>query len=181
MSHGSGRFGSQRYAVRPESISVSRNLSKIDLSLHDTLKEIDHLQEDFNEDHQDENNQISQNINQELVTDQFSYIPPNPIKNYASLMEQWLNLDLDSMKNPAEDEEVSLKILSQNHLELLEQCALQWRLILPFKVSVFFNAICQRFKEEGIPSIDCVSDVLYNVFKVLREIKFEIWAHRDVS
>ncbi|MBW0460735.1 hypothetical protein O181_000450 [Austropuccinia psidii MF-1] len=179
ISHGSGGFGSQRNSLRPESISVSPNLSKFDLSLHDTLKEIDDLQEDFNEDHQDKNNQISPSIDQDLVTHQFTYIPPNPIKTYASLMEQCLDFDLESMKNLAEDEEVSLKILSQNHLELLEQCALRWRLMLPFQVSVFFNAICQRFEEEEIPIIDCVSEALYDVFKVLEEIKFEMWAHRD--
>ncbi|MBW0514450.1 hypothetical protein O181_054165 [Austropuccinia psidii MF-1] len=122
INHGSGGLGSQRNSLRPESISVSLNLSKFDLSLHDTLKEIDYLQ-DFNEDHQDENNQIFPSINLDLATHQFTYIPPNPIKTHASLTEQCLYFDLKSMKNLAEDEEVSLKILSQNHLELLVQCA----------------------------------------------------------
>ncbi|MBW0561938.1 hypothetical protein O181_101653 [Austropuccinia psidii MF-1] len=96
-------------------------------------------------------------------------------------MEQPLDFDLQSMQNVAEDEGGLLKILSQNHPELLVQGALQWRLTLPFPVSAVFNAIFQRFKEEDVPIIDCVSKVLYNFLNVLEDIKFEMWAHCDVS
>ncbi|MBW0566257.1 hypothetical protein O181_105972 [Austropuccinia psidii MF-1] len=43
----------------------------------------------------------------------------------------------------------------------------------------FLNVICQRFKEEGIPIVDGISEALYNFFKDLEELKFEMWAHCD--
>ncbi|MBW0462836.1 hypothetical protein O181_002551 [Austropuccinia psidii MF-1] len=104
-------------SIRPESIAVTRNLSKDDLSLHDPLKEI-------NEDHQDENNQILPSINPVIAPHHITYIPPNPIKTDASLTAQSLDSDQQSMKNRAEYAELSLKILSQKNLERLAQCAL---------------------------------------------------------
>jgi hypothetical protein len=118
---------------------------------------------------------------EELSTTQFVYIPPNPIQQYKALMNQCLDFDLESMKSLAEDEEVSLKILSTRHLDLLEQCAFRWRLMTPFQVAVFFSAICRRFEEEEIPIIDCVTEALTDVFRVMEELKFDGWATRDVG
>ncbi|KAI8456827.1 hypothetical protein BY996DRAFT_4579115 [Phakopsora pachyrhizi] len=112
-------------------------------------------------------------------TQNFKFIPPNPHSYYIALMDHCLDFDLESMKNLAEDEEVSLKILSHGHLELLEQCAYRWRLTIPFQVSVFFEGICRRFEEEEIPIIECVSEALNDVFRVLNEIPLSYWTIRE--
>ncbi|EGF99428.1 uncharacterized protein MELLADRAFT_50709 [Melampsora larici-populina 98AG31] len=109
----------------------------------------------------------------------FTYIPPNPISHYIKLMDQCLDYDLKSMSDLDENEEVSLKILTTSHLELLEQCGSRWRLMSPFKILVFFNAICKRFEDEEIPIIECVIEALNDVIKLLDEVALERWAIRD--
>lgn len=109
----------------------------------------------------------------------FTYIPPNPISHYIKLMDQCLDYDLKSMSDLDENEEVSLKILTTSHLELLEQCGFRWRLMSPFQILVFFNAICKRFEDEEIPIIECVIEALNDVIKLLEEVALERWAVRD--
>ncbi|PLW18368.1 hypothetical protein PCASD_00781 [Puccinia coronata f. sp. avenae] len=170
---------SQRNSVlRPDSISSSGNLLPSDLHQHDSLNQV--LEWDQHLDEETDGDAIGLAYSaEELSTTQFVYIPPNPIQQYKALMDQCLDFDLESMKSLAEDEEVSLKILSSRHLDLLEQCAFRWRLMTPFQVAVFFSAICRRFEEEEIPIIDCVTEALTDVFRVMEELKFEGWATRD--
>jgi hypothetical protein len=172
---------SQRNSVlRPDSISSSGNLLPSDLHQHDSLNQV--LEWDQHLDEETDGDAIGLAYSaEELSTTQFVYIPPNPIQQYKALMDQCLDFDLESMKSLAEDEEVSLKILSSRHLDLLEQCAFRWRLMTPFQVAVFFSAICRRFEEEEIPIIDCVTEALTDVFRVMEELKFEGWATRDVG
>lgn len=169
----------QRNSVlRPESVSSSGNLLASELHQHDGLNQVLEWHENLEGEAEEDDLDLSCSAEQ-LSTTQFIYIPPNPIQQYKALMDQCLDFDLESMKSLAEDEEVSLKILSSRHLDLLEQCAFRWRLMTPFQVAVFFSAICRRFEEEEIPIIDCVSEALTDVFRVMEELKFEGWATRD--
>ncbi|KAH9821214.1 hypothetical protein DFH28DRAFT_1079274 [Melampsora americana] len=98
----------------------------------------------------------------------FTYIPSNPISYYIKLMDQCLDYDLKSMSELDENEEVSLKILTPSHLELLEQCGFRWRLMSPFQIL-----------RKEIPIIECVIEALNDVIKLLEEVPLERWAVRD--
>ncbi|KAA1097225.1 hypothetical protein PGT21_028734 [Puccinia graminis f. sp. tritici] len=175
----SGENGSQRNSLlRPESVSSSGNLLASDLHQQDSINQVLEWDENLDGERGEDDCGFSYSA-EELSTTQFVYIPPNPILQYKALMDQCLDFDLESMKSLAEDEEVSLKILSTRHLDLLEQCAFRWRLMTPFQVAVFFSAICRRFEEEEIPIIDCVTEALTDVFRVMEELKFDGWATRD--
>lgn len=164
--------------ARQESTYSSKNLLASDLSPQDALEQAREFEENDDDEKHPDGWRSSSNL-EEFTMRQFAYIPPNPLNQYVSLMDQCLDYDLESMKSLAEDEEVSLKILSIPHLDLLEQCAFRWRLMTPFQVSVFSAAIVRRFEEEEIPIIDCVGEALADVFRVMEEIKFEVWATRD--
>ncbi|OAV98529.1 hypothetical protein PTTG_25578 [Puccinia triticina 1-1 BBBD Race 1] len=176
---GPGENSSQRNSLlRPESVSSAGNLLSSDLHPLDSLNQVLEWDENLDGDRRADDFSLSYSA-EELSTTQFVYIPPNPIQQYRALMDQCLDYDLESMKSLAEDEEVSLKILSTRHLDLLEQCAFRWRLMTPFQVAVFFSAICRKFEEEEIPIIDCVTEALTDVFRVMEELKFDGWATRD--
>ncbi|KAI7950962.1 hypothetical protein MJO29_009636 [Puccinia striiformis f. sp. tritici] len=165
--------------MRPDSISSAGNILTGSSELHYQHRDSMDQVLDWNDVSDGAERGTDPHESEELSTTQFVYIPPNPIQMYKALMDQCLDSDLESMKSLAEDEEVSLKILSTRHLDLLEQCAFRWRLMTPFQVAVFFSAICKRFEEEEIPIIDCVSEALTDVFRVMEELKFDGWATRD--
>ncbi|KAI9607513.1 hypothetical protein H4Q26_006040 [Puccinia striiformis f. sp. tritici PST-130] len=165
--------------MRPDSISSAGNILTGSSELHYQHRDSMDQVLDWNDVSDGAERGTDPHDSEELMTTQFVYIPPNPIQMYKALMDQCLDSDLESMKSLAEDEEVSLKILSTRHLDLLEQCAFRWRLMTPFQVAVFFSAICKRFEEEEIPIIDCVSEALTDVFRVMEELKFDGWATRD--
>ncbi|POW04378.1 hypothetical protein PSTT_10428, partial [Puccinia striiformis] len=165
--------------MRPDSISSAGNILTGSSELHYQHRDSMDQVLDWNDVSDGAERGTDPHDSEELSTTQFVYIPPNPIQMYKALMDQCLDSDLESMKSLAEDEEVSLKILSTRHLDLLEQCAFRWRLMTPFQVAVFFSAICKRFEEEEIPIIDCVSEALTDVFRVMEELKFDGWATRD--
>ncbi|KAG0145343.1 hypothetical protein CROQUDRAFT_658787 [Cronartium quercuum f. sp. fusiforme G11] len=187
---GSGSAGvSQRNSLmRPDSVSSAGvlNNSVSGVALDESLFQMLYLgseietelakpigEGDYNleiDDEDPDKNQLNQS---------FTYVPSNPPNYYIKLMDQCLDYDLESMKNLAEDEEVSLKILTTSHLDLLEQCSFRWRLMSPFQVVVFFNGICKRFEEEEIPIIECVIEALNDVFRLLKEVQLDHWTLRD--
>lgn len=111
----------------------------------------------------------------------YTYIPPNPRGTYLRLLEHCLDFDLEVMKTLAEDEEVSLRILSQGHLDLLGECAVRWRVTPPYRVASFFDSISKRFAGEEIPIVECVGEALGEVSKVLKDTDLDYWTIRDVS
>lgn len=201
-AHPSSTSTSQRNSLaRPDSISSLNNITNPStapkLSLDESLAQMLNLgtqleaeliktASSHNNDPNDYDLEIVNNSTTdedepiETTTKSFTYVPPNPPTYYIKLMDQCLDYDLESMKNLAEDEEVSLKILTSAHLEILELCSFRWRLMSPFQVLVFFNGICKRFEDEEIPIIECVIEALNDVFKLLDEIPLDHWTIRDV-
>lgn len=64
---------------------------------------------------------------------QFTYVPPDPRETYRELLSRCLDWDLEILKTLPEDEDVSLGVLSQDHLALLGECAVRWRLAPSFR------------------------------------------------
>ncbi|KAF9562889.1 cytoplasm protein [Agrocybe pediades] len=112
----------------------------------------------------------------------FTYIPPNPRKFYKRLVEYCLIADLELMMSPEVDDndEVSLGILSPPHIELINQCALRWRIGHPYRVACFVDLVKQFYERNDVP-MECIPEALQNVAKVIYETELDLWPRQDVD
>lgn len=112
----------------------------------------------------------------------FTFIPPNPRKYYKRLLEYCIAADLEAMLSPAvgDDDKVSLGILSASHIELINECALRWRIGQPYRVACFLDIVRQFYERNEVP-LECVPEALNNITRVLNEIELEKWARQDVD
>jgi hypothetical protein len=110
----------------------------------------------------------------------FTYIPPDPRSTYRELLSRCLDWDLEILKTLPEDEDVSLGILSPQHVALLQECATRWRLPSSFRSWVFLNAIVTR-AEQGLVPTACIHEATGMVGKISSEMSVDTWAVSDVS
>ena len=111
----------------------------------------------------------------------FTLIPPNPKKFYKRLVEYCLISDLEVMLSPEVDDndEVSLGILSHAHIELINECALRWRIGHPYRAACFLDLVKQFYERNDVP-MECIPEALQNVTKVIQETELELWPVQDV-
>ncbi|KAG8930518.1 hypothetical protein FRC02_004086 [Tulasnella sp. 418] len=110
----------------------------------------------------------------------FTYIPPNPKKYYKRLLEICVQFDLEAMVNLPEDQEVSLGILSPKHLEVINECALRWRLTHTYRVTCFLDVIKYKYEREEVP-IECLPEALQMIQKAVEEVTLEDWPRYDAD
>ncbi|KAL4253754.1 Glucose-responsive signaling protein [Abortiporus biennis] len=110
----------------------------------------------------------------------FTFIPPNPRKFYKRLLEHCITADLEAMLSPAvgDDEQVSLGILSAGHIELLNECALRWRIGQPYRAAAFLDIVKSFYERNEVP-LECVPEALSTVAKVMHEMEFDKWPLQD--
>lgn len=111
----------------------------------------------------------------------FTFIPPSPRKYYKRLVELCLQEDLDRMLSPdvPDNEEVSLGILSQSHLDLLAECASRWRIGNAYRAVCFLDLVKEFFERESIP-IQCVPEALSGVVRAVGDSDVEHLMVQDV-
>ncbi|KAJ7585016.1 hypothetical protein C8J56DRAFT_829275 [Mycena floridula] len=116
------------------------------------------------------------------VGENFTYIPPNPKKFYKRLLEICLLADLDLMLSPEVDDndEVSLGILSTPHLDLLNECALRWRIGHPYRAACFLDLVKQFYERNDVP-LECIPEALQSIQKVVQDIDFSKWSIHDLE
>jgi len=121
------------------------------------------------------------NLPTEEDMDEFTYVPPNPKKYYRRLVEYCLNADLETMLSPEVDDndEVSLGILSAPHIELINECALRWRIGHPYRAACFLDLVKQFFERNHVP-MECIPEALQAVAKVIADTDLENWPVQDV-
>jgi hypothetical protein len=110
----------------------------------------------------------------------FTYVPPNPRATYRELLGRCLDWDLEVLSTLPEDEDVSLGVLSQEHMTLLRECAVRWRLPARFHAWTFLDAIVARLEEGNVPPA-CVHEATAMVAKVSAEAPVDTWAIPDVG
>lgn len=107
----------------------------------------------------------------------FTYIPSNPKKYYKKLIERCIEYDLKAMHTLPEDQEVPLGILSTSHLDIINECALRWRIMQSYRVTAFLDVIKYKYEREEVP-LECIPEALQHVEK---EFEPERWPNADVS
>ena len=110
----------------------------------------------------------------------FTFIPPDSRSTYRDLVERCLDYDLDMLKSLPEDEDVSLGVLSADHLALLAECATRWRLPPAFRTWTFLSAVVELFEAGTVPAA-CLHQATEMVAKLSTESPISEWAISDVS
>ncbi|KDQ16952.1 hypothetical protein BOTBODRAFT_619876 [Botryobasidium botryosum FD-172 SS1] len=113
-------------------------------------------------------------------SDHFTFIPPNPKKYYKRLLEICIQYDLAAMVSLPEDQEVSLGILSPRHLEVLNECALRWRIMHSYRVACFLDVIKYKYEREDVP-IECIPEALQMVARATQELELDWWLAADLE
>lgn len=113
-------------------------------------------------------------------SDSFTYIPPNPKKAYKRLIEICVDADLNAMHTLPEDQEVSLTILSARNLEVINECAVRWRVMQTYRVASFLDVVRYKYEREEVP-LECVPEALHVVNKTMGETNLDNWPVPDVS
>ncbi|KAG8908954.1 hypothetical protein FRB99_000057 [Tulasnella sp. 403] len=111
---------------------------------------------------------------------EFTYIPPNPRKYYKRLLEICVQFDLEAMVHLPEDQEVSLTIISPKHLDLLNQCAIRWRITHAYRVTCFIDVIRYKYERDEVP-IECIPEALGHVAKAIHDVSLDKWSRFDVD
>ncbi|EEB97238.1 hypothetical protein MPER_03486, partial [Moniliophthora perniciosa FA553] len=106
----------------------------------------------------------------------FTYIPPNPKRFYKRLLELCLIADLEAMLSPEVDDndEVSLGILSAAHIDLINECALRWRIGHSYRVTCFLDLVRQFYERNDVPP-ECIPEALQNVSRALHDVELDKW------
>ncbi|KAL0952399.1 hypothetical protein HGRIS_006675 [Hohenbuehelia grisea] len=112
----------------------------------------------------------------------FTYIPPNPKRYYKRLVEYCLIADLEMMLSPEVDDtdEVSLGILTSAHIDLINECALRWRIGHPYRASCFLDLVKQFYERNDVP-LECIPEALQGIEKVMNEIDLGKWPVQDAE
>lgn len=96
----------------------------------------------------------------------YTFIPPDPRSYYRAVLKEALTYDLaDSELQPSEatSEVPSLKLLSKQSAELLNEIALRWRIPQFSRLVLFLDVIKEKYQEQEI-SLDTL-DAAFNYVK----------------
>jgi hypothetical protein len=113
---------------------------------------------------------------EDVATSNFTYIPSNPKKYFKKLVERCVEYDLRAMHTLPEDQEVPLGILSTSHLDMINECALRWRIMQSYRVTCFLDTIKYKYEREEVP-LECIPEALQQVEK---DFEPERWPIPDV-
>jgi hypothetical protein len=116
---------------------------------------------------------------EEIVSEGFVFVPPDPKFYYKRLFEIALDHDYDAMSQLPPDEYVSLTILSPVHEELLRDCEKRWRIMAPVRASTFLALITQHYKHQGVPEA-CVGEALTGLERIEEDWPYSRWPWADV-
>jgi len=112
----------------------------------------------------------------------FTYIPPNPKRFYKRLLEMCLLADLEIMLSPEVDDndEVSLGILSVAHIDLINECALRWRIGQSYRAACFLDLVKTFYERNDVP-LECIPEALQNIERAMHDLDIDKWPVADVS
>lgn len=107
-----------------------------------------------------------------------TFVPSEPRDAYREVLKVCLNCDLEVLRTLPEDQDVSLGILSAEHVALLAECALRWRIPRSFCAWVFLESIQHHYEQGEIPP-ECVFEAAGEVGRVSQEQDVSSWSLVD--
>ncbi|CED85310.1 Munc13 homology 1 [Phaffia rhodozyma] len=109
---------------------------------------------------------------------EFTFIPGSARLVYKRLIEVCIDFDLDMMANLPEDQEVTLSILSSAHTDLLNECAMRWRIGHPYRATATLDVMRLRYERDEIP-LECLPEALAKVDTEMKKLPLEQWMWQD--
>ena len=109
-----------------------------------------------------------------------TFIPAEPRKYYLDLLRRCLDLDLDDMANLSDTDMVSLAILSEPHIALLDEIAGHWRISKATKLTAHASLLVDLLREDGVP-VECVAEALTKLRHYVQQADKQLWLRQDVS
>lgn len=109
-----------------------------------------------------------------------TFIPLQPRTMFLELLRRCLDLDLDNMANLSDTDMVSLAILSEPHILLLDEVAGHWRITQATKLAAHASLLVDLLTEDGVP-IECVAESLNKLRTHVRQTEKDTWLREDVS
>ncbi|WFD18208.1 hypothetical protein MCAP1_000409 [Malassezia caprae] len=110
--------------------------------------------------------------------DELTYIPPDAPAAYQRLLALCLERDLAGIRVKAADEEVSLSILSAVHTDLLDTCALWWRVSPALRALAHLRLFKAKYDMGEIP-FECVADAMEALERLLAAQPLSQWRHTE--
>jgi hypothetical protein len=110
----------------------------------------------------------------------FTFIPPDPRRFYLALLRRCLEIDLDDMANLSDNDMVSLAILSEPHIALLDEVAGHWRISKSTKLTAHAGLLVDLLHEDGVP-VECVAETLTKLRYHIQQTDQGSWLREDVS
>ncbi|GAA93862.1 uncharacterized protein L969DRAFT_42534 [Mixia osmundae IAM 14324] len=115
----------------------------------------------------------------EEATHSYTFIPTDTEFHYQHLLETCLNHDIEATHDLSPDDQISLRILSKDSQDLLEESAIWWRIMSSHCAVAFLDEICRRFASFEIPLIQCVGEAVSQVDAITAEWPQSRWAKAD--
>jgi hypothetical protein len=109
-----------------------------------------------------------------------TFIPAEPRKYYLDLLRRCLDVDLDDMANLSDTDMVSLAILSEPHIALLDEVAGHWRISKATKLTAHASLLVDLLREDGVP-VECVAEALTKLRQYVQQADRDLWLRQDVS
>lgn len=128
----------------PSEMSFSESSKRMSMASEDLFSNVIEQQLDFSSLH------ISNHDAEENI---YTFIPTDPGAVYRFVLVQAFSFDLqDSVLDPSEtpSNASSMKLLSKQSTELLNEMAVRWRLPRSSRVVIFLDVVRQKFEEQGI-------------------------------
>lgn len=123
---------------------------------------------------------LSQSMDNGEAFGNFTFIPPDPKAYYRRALELCIDFDLEQIKRQPEEEEVSLSILSRQHVELLKECATRWRLMGSFRTIANLDVMRAKYDRGEVP-LDCIGEALSSTQNVMQDHPADLWARTDFT
>lgn len=120
-------------------------------------------------------------LGQDLVSEQYTFIPSRPRLVYVRLLQVMLAFDLAGMADLDPSEEVPLRILSEVNQRILHACAFQWRVPAIAQFVYFLNDMTQRYAAGEMPVVECIIDALSDFEHLHALTPYTQWQTEDVS
>ncbi|PWN34293.1 uncharacterized protein FA14DRAFT_168557 [Meira miltonrushii] len=125
-----------------------------------------------------EDSTLAGDAEEEASISSLTFVPPDPKAYYRRALEMCIDYDLEQIRIQPEEEEVSLSILSQSHIDLLTECALRWRIMPTFRATSNLDVIKYKYDRGEVP-LDCISEALSSIDRTIAERNLTLWTKSD--
>ncbi|CAG8433104.1 7775_t:CDS:10 [Ambispora gerdemannii] len=106
----------------------------------------------------------------------FTYIPPNPRAYYKVLLNKCLDYELN---NRAKDD-FSLKILTKNTNDLLNDCVLRWRVPNGYRALLYVDALRVRYDDNHkLITLEHIREGMHLLKEAVKKRDISIWTLSD--